>query len=454
MESLPPDRDLRIDDAKPARRTSGGICSHYRCVGVGVGPANLSLASLLHGRPEVSNLFLEKKNVFGWHDGQQIPGASLQVSLFKDLVTLADPTNKFSFLSYLHDQGKIYQFINAQFEAVPRHEFRNYMKWASLRNENILFGEEVLSVEFDEKFVLQTNKRAVTADHISIGIGSQPWVPVSGRGNLGDTQFHVSDFVTKARGLGGLRVSVVGGGQSGAEAFLDLISRPDSERPCHVSWISRRRNYFPIDDSPFTNDYFMPCYSDYFFGLERELRETFNADHVLLSDGISMDTLREIYQRVYMHRFVHGNQELVTLYPNRTVTQVLQSSAGKYWDIATKLNDRPNLTERVKSDVIVWATGFRPARMDFLDPIVERLERESGEFKLDQEFAVCWDGPSDHNIFVQNAARQQRGVADPNLSLIAWRSQRIIDRIVGVKTDDQFTSFIKWSANSIADEFL
>ncbi|MCA1709886.1 MAG: lysine N(6)-hydroxylase/L-ornithine N(5)-oxygenase family protein, partial [Actinobacteria bacterium] len=122
---------------------------HYRCVGIGVGPANLSLASLLHSHPEVSNLFLDKKYQFGWHDGQQIPDTSLQVSLFKDLVLLSDPTSPFSFLSYLHEQGKIYHFVNAQFDAVPRQEFRKYLEWASRMNENIAFGEEVIAVEFD-----------------------------------------------------------------------------------------------------------------------------------------------------------------------------------------------------------------------------------------------------------------------------------------------------------------
>src|SRR6266567_902234 len=105
--------------------------AHYNCVGIGVGPANLSLASLLHDQSEVTNLFLEKKDAFGWHDGQQLPGMTLQVSVLKDLVSLADPTNKFSFFAYLHAQGRIYHFINAQFDAVPRQEFRNYMKWAS-----------------------------------------------------------------------------------------------------------------------------------------------------------------------------------------------------------------------------------------------------------------------------------------------------------------------------------
>ena len=121
---------------------------HYRCVGIGVGPANLSLAALMHSHPQITNLFLDKKESFGWHDGQQMPGASIQVSMLKDLVSLSEPTNAFSFLSYLHDQGRIYHYLNAQFEAVPRQEFRNYMEWACQKNKNFVFGQEVRSVVY------------------------------------------------------------------------------------------------------------------------------------------------------------------------------------------------------------------------------------------------------------------------------------------------------------------
>jgi lysine N6-hydroxylase len=54
------------------------------CAGIGVGPANLSLASLLYRHRELSNRFLEKRPSFGWHDEQQLDGTSLQVSVFKE----------------------------------------------------------------------------------------------------------------------------------------------------------------------------------------------------------------------------------------------------------------------------------------------------------------------------------------------------------------------------------
>ncbi|MFY1675657.1 MULTISPECIES: lysine N(6)-hydroxylase/L-ornithine N(5)-oxygenase family protein [unclassified Streptomyces] len=424
---------------EPTRSGAG----HYRCLGVGVGPANLSLASLLHDRPDVTSLFLDRKESFSWHDGQQLPGNTLQVSLFKDLVTLADPRNPFSFLSYLHDEGRLYHFLNARFDAVPRAEFRNYLAWACRSNRNVVFGETVHEVSFDEVFTVRTDRRTVTADNVVVGVGSRPWVP--DYADIGPTQFHVSDHRETGRDLGGRRVVVIGGGQSGAEVFLDLISRQGDALPRRVSWVSRRGNYFPIDDSPFTNDYYMPSYSDYFFGLAREARHGFNQRNLLSSDGISESTLRDIYQRVYLHRFVDRNVDLVGLYPNREVTEVAGGVYGG-WQVASRHNDRPESTEVFEADAVIWATGFRPTRMDFLSPIAHRLEREGEELRIDEDYAVHWDGPEDRRVFVQNASRGQRGLADPNLSLNAWRSRRIADRLGRVASDEPLPSFVEWSS--------
>ncbi len=416
---------------------------HYRCVGIGVGPANLSLASLMHGHPEITNLFLDKKESFGWHDGQQIPGATIQVSMLKDLVSLSQPTNAYSFLAYLCELGRVYHFLNAQFDAVPRQEFRNYMEWACRKNENVRFGHEVHSVTYDNVFHIQTDSMTVTSDNLAIGVGVQPVVPPPAREHLGDRQFHITDFMTKATDLAGLRVGVVGGGQSGAEAFADLIARPEPGLPRRVVWISRRPNFLPLDDSPFTNDYYTPSYSDYFASLDSATRHALNARHILTSDGISESTLRQIYQRIYTRRFIDGYADLVALYPNRTVIEVATATPGA-WNLKLAHNEHDIATESVELDVIIWATGYRPATPAFLEPIEGRLERDNGEYKIDDSFAVVWDGPTDNNIFLQNAARGQRGLADPNLSLNSWRSQRILDRIRGVRTDEQLQSFIEW----------
>lgn len=421
--------------------------SHLRLVGIGAGPANLSLAALLHGDSGQPNIFFDRKPSFTWHDNQMINGATLQVSIFKDLVSLSDPTNRFSFLSYLHEHGRIYHFLNAQFAEVPRTEFRNYLAWAAEKNENVVFSETVERVDFDGVFRVTTDRRQVTADNIAVGVGTVPWVPEFAVPHLGAGHFHVSQYLSHAQKLAGKRVAVVGGGQSGAEAFLDLISRPESERPAWVSWVSRRRNYFPIDDSTFTNDFYMPEYSEYFYRLSESKRAELNSAHLLSSDGISESTLRAIYQQLYRLQFIERDEHRFGLMPNRSVVSADRTAAGTF-EVALQHNDESGQNQCLPVDAVVWATGFRPAPKKFLDPLKDRIETENGEVRVDEDFAVSWDGPPDRNIFVQNAVRGQRGLPDVNLSLNAWRAQRIANRLRGRSAPEMAMSFIDWSAKS------
>jgi lysine N6-hydroxylase len=423
---------------------------HYQCVGIGIGPSNLSVASLLHGKEDLRSIFFDKKAEFSWHDGMLVSGAGLQVSLFKDLVTLADPTNRFSFIAYLHESGKLYHFLNARFEHVPRVEFRNYLKWVSESNESIHFGEKVLRVDFDTNFIVETTKRQITAENVVIAVGTEPAVPEFCSGKLGDSLFHVSEFGSKAMKVAGKHVTVIGGGQSGAEAVLDLISREQHASPEQVTWLSRRENFFPLDDSAFTNEYFMPGHSDYFFEQVSAYRTAFIRRNILGSDGISESTLRQIYQRVYMLRFVENDGPGVALMPDRTVHH-LGREANK-WRLVAQ-HHASTIQESVASDVVIVATGFRTARMDFLAPLYSRLERDCDEFKIDSDFSVIWDGPPNRRIFLLNAARQQRGLPDPNLSLTAWRSQRVIDRIRGIRRayEPHAPSFVSWSSSASSE---
>ena len=419
---------------------------HVTCLGVGVGPANLSLASLMYSRRHtLCGLFLERRPSFCWHDGQQLPDAALQVSMLKDLVSLTDPTSPFTFLAYLHDQGRIYHYLNARFEAVPRMEFRNYLAWAAARNPNVVFGEEVLAIDFDTVFRIRTNRRELSADHVSVAVGNRPCIPPVGQPFLTDPRvFHVCDHAAAATDLAGQRVTVIGGGQSGAEAFLDLINRPADRLPRRVTWVSRRPNFLPIDDSPFTNDYYMPDHSDYFASLALPVRQQFNAQHVLSSDGISESTLRQIYQRIYTHHYIHQRPDLIALYPHRTLVGMSENPAGRGYQLDLGHGQHPTLTEHLDTDVVIFATGYEPHPMPFLHPLRHRLHFENGEYQIDPHYAAIWDGPGDHHLFLQNASRCQRGLADPNLSLLAWRSQRILDRLTNTHTLPQHPSFIEW----------
>ena len=69
--------------------------------GIGIGPANLSLAALARPHPGITSTFFERSSEFQWHAGMMVPEAMLQVHYLKDLVSLVDPSNPLSFLAYL-----------------------------------------------------------------------------------------------------------------------------------------------------------------------------------------------------------------------------------------------------------------------------------------------------------------------------------------------------------------
>ena len=127
-----------------------------KCFGVGVGPANLSLACQLD-EENVAARFVDMKSEFNWHEGMQIEGTTLQVSIFKDLVTLTNPSSPYTFLSYLHNLGRIYHFLNAQFDSISRQEFSMYLAWVSQQLDTVRFGETVGAVTFDGACLLYTS---------------------------------------------------------------------------------------------------------------------------------------------------------------------------------------------------------------------------------------------------------------------------------------------------------
>lgn len=412
------------------------------CVGIGAGPANLSLACQM-SKADLDGIFLDRRPLCDWHEGMQIEGTKLQVSIFKDLVTLADPTNPYSFISYLHQTGRLYHFLNAQFDAVSRREFADYLTWVSDQLWFVVHGETVHDISFDGDFAVTSDRRVLRSRNVSVAVGKSPSIPAFAEGRLGQKMFHSSEFTCHGRSVGGRRVMIVGGGQSGAEIFLDCISRKGVEAPEHVHWVSSRSNFLPIDDSPFANDLFMPCQVAHFESCDPAAREAYLRENLLASDGISLHTLRAIYQALYSRRFVQGKPFTASLAPGRHVTTVTPHADG--W--MARLCHKGGLGEEtVPVDTVILATGYRNAATPFLDRLRPRFDIVSGEIRVDGDYAAIWDGPQDRSIFIQNAARGQKGLADPNLSLVAWRAQRILCRITGGDRCEPpvHPSFIDW----------
>lgn len=430
-----------------SHRSAGGIMSEpVDVVGIGVGPANLSLAALLDPHSSIRSRFFERTLQFQWHPGLMFPEAVIQVPFVKDLVTLVDPTSRFSFLSFLSQANRLYHFVNASFPQVLRREFSEYYAWASSQLRSVDFSFDVGAVTYEgSDLVVHTKGVMQRTRHLVLGTGLSPSVPECAVSKLGPSVFHASEYRSQNLVVSSKRVVVVGGGQTGAEVVQHLLSNTEA-LPAAVHWISRRSNFLPLDETPFTNELFTPTYSDHFFKLPLNDRLRLLDEQRLASEGISPSLLRAIYRRLYELWYCDQGRCDWSLRPGRELIGLSRNHNG--WVIAMR-HALTGAIEVLYGDVVVLCTGYHKALPSYLDPIRNRLCIDDGRFAVEADFSIVWDGPLDRKIYVQNSARAQRGIADPNLSLVAWRSAKIANGIAGrqLYNVQPTRSFVSWDCD-------
>ncbi|GGC88926.1 lysine N(6)-hydroxylase/L-ornithine N(5)-oxygenase family protein [Chelatococcus reniformis] len=416
--------------------------------GVGIGPFNLSLAAQLDAIDGVDARFFDQQPGFDWHPGMMLPDVTLQTSFLKDLVTATNPTSPWSFLAYLVAHKRFYDFLNAEFAAIPRQEFARYLGWVAARLPSLQFATPIDDITFDgREFVLASQGSRIRARNVALGVGLQPALPAFAAKLTGHDHFHSSRTAFEIDRTAGKRVAVIGGGQSGAEIVLHLLGRGASA-PAHIDWISMRPNYQPLDETPFTNELFTPQYMQSFHNLPEARRASVVERDKLAGDGVSAATLSAIYRRLYTLQHIENAAVTTALLPHREVLDVDQSGRGVRLIMRNGLDGR---MEFAQADMIVLATGYSFRLPECLAPLAGRLALDSsGRLRLDADFAVHWDGPKSNRIFALNAGLISHGIAEPQLSLMAWRSAVIANAVAGRPhfDVDMPPGFVEWSAGA------
>ncbi|MFD2191711.1 lysine N(6)-hydroxylase/L-ornithine N(5)-oxygenase family protein [Pistricoccus aurantiacus] len=418
--------------------------------GIGIGPFNLSIAALLdsppHNRqPRLQARFFDRKPRFDWHPGMLLPGVRLQTSFLKDLVTGVAPQSPYSFLQFLVSQRRFYQFLAAELPAISRVEYGQYLSWAAEQLASLHFDSQLETLDFDgDHFRLHfsDDRQPVMARHLCLGTGKPPWVPDCCRPHLGSDCFHAIGIANRALDLRGKRVAIVGGGQSGAEV-LQAILDEHWGRPAQVNWLSRRSNFAPLDETPFTNEYFTPQYIAAFFDLPGAVKQRVVEEQKLASDGISPATLKAIYRRLYEGQ-VRGDLFRVRLMPGRELQGMARQ--GDTYRLAYR-NRLDATQQQCEAEVVILATGFSQQLPAYLAPLRECLELDdSGQLILDQHFQVQWKNMATNRIYAVNAGRFSHGIAEPQMSLMCWRSATIINHLAGEEIFDtgQGTGMVDW----------
>ncbi|MCX4880086.1 lysine N(6)-hydroxylase/L-ornithine N(5)-oxygenase family protein [Streptomyces sp. NBC_00847] len=421
-------------------------------VGIGIGPFNLSLAALAHPLTELDTAFYEQRPTFDWHSGLLIDGARIQVPFLADLVTLADPASRWTFLNHLKARDRLFPFYFAERFHIQRAEYDAYCRWVAASLPGLHFGHQVDAVRWNpERDVFEVDFTQLDTDgeaealgrtytrNIVLGIGTEPYVPDPLKPLVEAPAVpvvHAADYLThRDTLLAADHVTVIGSGQSGAEIFLDLLrARPAGSEKLH--WLGRTEAFAPMEYSKLGLEHFTPDYTRYFQTLPEGVRDRLVTSQWQLHKGIDTDTIAAIHDELY-HRTLHCGWPDVVLTPGvqvRTAGRIATSKVELHLE-----HLQQDTRSRLTTDAVVLATGYRERPLDRilagLDPYLRR--DSSARPRVDEHFRLALDpsiSGSDCHIYVQNAERHTHGVGTPDLGLAAWRSATILNSLTGKET--------------------
>lgn len=412
-------------------------------VGIGFGPSNLALAAALSedgtaalGR-SAGMLFFERSERFSWHRGMLLDGATMQVSFLKDLVTLRDPRSRFSFLSYLHEAGRLSDFINHKALFPSRVEFHDYLEWvAEFFGDQVRYGAEVVdvrpvqvdnAVEHLDVVVREAGgaRTVRRARNVVVATGLQPRLPdgVVSSGRV----WHSSELLHRIQGLpeNPQRIVVVGAGQSGAEVTEFLHRRFESAEICAVF---SRYGYSPSDDTPFANRIFDPDAVDDYYVAAPETKKMLLEYHQNTNYAVvDPELIEELYRRVYAEK-VQGRDRLRVLRASRLIAADPVDDGVQTVVESAVTGERTSL----RADCVVYATGYRPADVrSLLDGVAGLCKTdEAGRLQTIREYRVITEGDVHCGIYLQGATEHSHGLSSSLLSNTAVRAGEVADSII------------------------
>ncbi|MNC27874.1 L-ornithine 5-monooxygenase [compost metagenome] len=212
-----------------------------------------------------------------------------------------------------------------------------------------------------------------------------------------------------------MSIAIIGGGQSAAEAFIDLN---DSFPSVQVDMILRGSALKPADDSPFVNEVFSPEFTDLVFQQPDSERERLvNEYHNTNYSVVDIDLIERIYGIFYRQK-VSG----IARHAFHTLTTIEKATANER---GVELVLRNNATGEVSVrhyDAVVLATGYeRQMHRKLLAPLEEYL----GDFEVDRNYRLITDERCKAGLYMQGFCQASHGLSDTLLSILPIRADEI-----------------------------
>lgn len=407
----------------------------YDIAGIGIGPFNLGLAALTQPLKKINTIFLEQKSEFNWHEGMLIPGSTLQVSYLADLVTLADPSSKFSYLNFLRSHNRLIQFGVHEQGYITRSEYNRYCRWVCKQLSNLIFGYKVEYIHYDQNqdiFIISCyNKnnnttQTIKARKLVVGIGSQPFLPCNAKDYLCDKVLHAADYMYRRPEIAKSKnVVLIGSGQSAAEIFYDLLYQLNTiETPLH--WYTRSDRFYAMEHSKLNYEMTSPDYIDFFYGLERGEKARLLKSQATLYKGINHQLINAIYDRLYSLFTEEYDKQQIKIQAHAELISI-----GRGEDASYNLSFYHNAMHKkftADAAAIILATGYTSRVPDFLGSLENIIKRNAdGSLQIKRNYSL----DDTNRIFIQNAELHTHGFNAPDLGLGAYRNAVIINTILG-----------------------
>ncbi|TVL05171.1 alcaligin biosynthesis protein [Shewanella algae] len=403
----------------------------YDILGIGIGPFNLSLAALAEPLDGLECLFVDAGAGFDWHPGMLLESSRLQTPVMSDLVTMADPTSRYSYLNFAKQTGRLYSFYIRESFFLPRQEYNLYCQWVCVELSNLKFNFKVTRVSFDaetDTYLVKGQDRvsgqeqSLRARHLVLGTGTQPWMPHFCPG-ADKRVLHSANYLHRKQALQSQNdITIVGSGQSAAEIFEDLLLDID-KFGYRLRWLTRSPRFFPLEYTKLTLEMTSPEYIDYFHALPEAQRRELIGSQKSLYKGINADLINSIYDLLYQKR-LHCDFDVQLL--TNTALQSVHSDGQQLLLSCrhTELEQEFELT----SSALVMATGYCYRLPDFLEPLHSQLLfDQKGEPDVQRHYHIDKAG----RIFVQNLGLHTHGLCSPDLGMGCYRNATILRQILG-----------------------
>lgn len=410
-------------------------------VGVGAGPANLSLAALVasareRGLTSIGTTFLERNPAVLWHPGQMFPGALMQTEFYRDLITPMDPTSRFTFLNYLKSNGRLDQFFCSSTIYPLRREFEDYFNWVATQLPDVIFSTNVSLVDFDPdkgQFIIDAedeikrHKRYETKN-VVLGCGPSPSVDISK--NQSARVVDVSELLNFTFPSRLQRVLVVGGGQSAAECVNFLLDQ-HSNAGLHINWATSETAFRALDIGNFSRETYSASYARAFATLPESLRRKTIDEEKNVANGITPAIAQALYQRLYCLRYLKtsgASGSSVSMHPNTEVLEIRDEI--KVASVTARVLSTGETNIEVY-DLVILCTGFDDRSVFESAIIGDELKRRISMNENPCGYAIAWDGPQDRMIFVQSQNKKSHGIGDANFITAPGRNASILNSITG-----------------------